>query len=300
MRRLDKELKTVKIKLATYCTVFQAEMVALHKAVQLATKVASPKVNLCSDSRSALDDIVSGRSLSPLVVQIRETLGSLSNHKEVRLYWIKAHVGHEGNERADQLAKEAAHDKKRKPDYDRCPVSKIKRLLRTDSIRRWEEEYGGGTTASTTRFFLPTVASALKAMRELIEIFSAGLAGFDSVKFTSNSTEVLKNIPVAHRMSELVEFSSDSQLKILGLHWSPSEDSFVFSVNVEQRKCTKRNILSTIARLWDVMGFVAPLKSLWKNNIDWDEKPPSNISSLWQQFEAELPLLKNLKMSRHV
>ncbi|CAK1543706.1 unnamed protein product [Leptosia nina] len=135
---------------------------------------------------------------------------------------------------------------------------------------------------------------------QLIEIFSAGLAGFDSVKFTSNSTEVLKNIPVAHRMSELVEFSSDSQLKILGLHWSPSEDSFVFSVNVEQRKCTKRNILSTIARLWDVMGFVAPLKSLWKNNIDWDEKPPSNISSLWQQFEAELPLLKNLKMSRHV
>ncbi|CAK1554338.1 unnamed protein product [Leptosia nina] len=167
LRRLDKELKTVKIKLATYCTVFQAEMVALHKAVQLATKVASPRVNLCSDSRSALDDIVSGRSLSPLVVQIRETLGSLSNHKEVRLYWIKAHVGHEGNERADQLAKEAAHDKKRKPDYDRCPVSKIKRLLRTDSIRRWEEEYGGGTTASTTRFFLPTVASALKAMREV-------------------------------------------------------------------------------------------------------------------------------------
>ncbi|CAK1545375.1 unnamed protein product [Leptosia nina] len=72
-----------------------------------------------------------------------------------------------GNERADQLAKEAAHDKKRKPDYDRCPVSKIKRLLRTDSIRRWEEEYGVGTTASTTRFFLPTVASALKAMREV-------------------------------------------------------------------------------------------------------------------------------------
>ncbi|CAK1546865.1 unnamed protein product [Leptosia nina] len=144
LRRLDRELKTVKIKLATYCTVFQAEMVALHKAIQMATKVISPKVNLCSDSRSALEDIVSGRSLNPLVVQTRKTLKDLSNYKEVRLFWIKAHVGHEGNERADQLAKEAATDRKRKPDFDKCPVSTIKRLLRADSVRRWEEEYDGG------------------------------------------------------------------------------------------------------------------------------------------------------------
>ncbi|CAK1541875.1 unnamed protein product [Leptosia nina] len=167
LRRLDKELKTVKIKLATYCTVFQAEMVALHKAIQLATKVISPKINLCSDSRSALEDIVSGRSLNPLVVQTRRTLRSLSKCKEVRLFWIKAHVGHEGNERADQLAKEAATDRKRKPDFDKCPVSTVKRLLRADSVRRWEEEYNGGTTASTTKIFLPTVATANKLIKKI-------------------------------------------------------------------------------------------------------------------------------------
>lgn len=151
-----------------------------------------------------------------------------------------------------------------------------------------------------------SVAQGIELSNQLIGLFAAG--GFDMVKFSSNSPEVLKSIPASHRISESVEFSPESQLKILGLHWVPSDDVFVFSVDIERRECTKRNILSTIARLWDLMGFVAPvtllakliLKSLWKNNIDWDEIPPSNIITLWQQFEAELPMLQSLKLNRHI
>ncbi|CAK1546868.1 unnamed protein product [Leptosia nina] len=66
--------KSVKIKLASYCSVFQAEMVALHRAFELAEKEKSPTINVCSDSRSALEDITSGRSLNPLTSQIRQTV----------------------------------------------------------------------------------------------------------------------------------------------------------------------------------------------------------------------------------
>lgn len=141
---------------------------------------------------------------------------------------------------------------------------------------------------------------------QLIKMFAAG--GFELVKFSSNSPEVMASIPANHRVSEGVEFSSSDQLKILGLHWLPAEDVFTFRVNLEPRECTKRNVLSVIARLWDLVGFIAPVtlsaklivKSLWNDNIDWDEMPPSHIIKLWQNFESELPLLQNIKLPRHV
>ncbi|XP_049868141.1 uncharacterized protein LOC126368289 [Pectinophora gossypiella] len=151
-----------------------------------------------------------------------------------------------------------------------------------------------------------SVAEGVELSNQLIDLFAAG--GFDLVKFSSNSPEVLESIPVSHRVSEAVEFSPESQLKILGLHWVPADDVFTFSVNTKLRVCTKRNILSTIARLWDLVGLVAPvillakliLKSLWQANVDWDGTPPPKIMSLWQQFEAELPFLESVRLPRHV
>lgn len=151
-----------------------------------------------------------------------------------------------------------------------------------------------------------SVSQGVEISNQLIELFAAG--GFDLVKFSSNSPGVMSNIPASHRVSEAVEFSPDSYLKILGLFWLPSEDVFTFSVDIEPRECTKRNILSTIARLWDLMGFIAPvtllskliIKSLWEDNVGWDEIPPPNVVSLWQTIESELPLFQNIKLPRHV
>lgn len=151
-----------------------------------------------------------------------------------------------------------------------------------------------------------STTKGVELSNQLIELFAAG--GFELVKFSSNSPEVMSNIPASHRVSEAIEFSPESHLKILGLLWLPAEDLFTFSVKVESRECTKRNILSTIARLWDLMGFVAPvtllskliIKSLWENNIGWDDIPPPNIVTLWQQIESELPLFQNLKLPRHI
>lgn len=151
-----------------------------------------------------------------------------------------------------------------------------------------------------------SVAKGVDLSNQLIDLFAAG--GFELVKFSSNSPEVMAGIPATHRVSEAVEFSPDSYLKILGLFWIPAEDVFTFSVNAEHRECTKRNILSTIARLWDLMGFVAPvtllskliIKSLWEDNIGWDDIPPPNIVSLWQTIESELPMFQNIKLPRHI
>lgn len=63
-----------------------------------------------------------------------------------------------------------------------------------------------------------------------------------------------------------------------------------------------------MARLWDVLGFVAPvilyakllIKQLWLSRVDWDEEPPKEIIDAWNQFCAELALLNQFKIPRYL
>ncbi|XP_045504364.1 uncharacterized protein LOC123701003 [Colias croceus] len=136
-----------------------AELLALQRAVDRACKSGVSKVGIFSDSRSALQAVTLG-SPHPLAVQTRAALRKAAlQRREVALFWIKAHAGLRGNERVDQLAKEAALGSKRKPDYDLCPVSFVKRILRQDTIGEWDRRYDVEETAGGTKLFFPSAAA---------------------------------------------------------------------------------------------------------------------------------------------
>lgn len=124
---------------------------------------------------------------------------------------------------------------------------------------------------------------AVKASQQLIDLFKSG--GFDLLKWSSNSNEVLSAIPESHRLTDPVALDKDESLKILGMQWLPASDLFTYTIQPSDRECTKRNILSTIARLWDIMGLVGPvivyakilIKEICILKLDWDERPPDNI-----------------------
>lgn len=156
-------------------------------------------------------------------------------------------------------------------------------------------------------FSLPSEREAVHASEQLIALFKG--AQWDLVKWNSNNRRVLDYIPDSHKVSTEVEFDKAVQHKILGLHWSTDDDAFFFKISPPAEvKCTKRSILSTVARLWDIMGFVAPtvvyakllIKELWLINLDWDDTPPLHIIKMWHQFCVELPALNNLRIPRHV
>ncbi|XP_052738158.1 uncharacterized protein LOC128198193 [Bicyclus anynana] len=144
----DKEIGKKKFLLATQCTVYQAELYALYQATEIAAKLKDTVINIYSDSRSSLETISNIHTYHPLAFEIRKTLTKLKlNNKIVKLFWIKAHVGVEGNERADQLAKEAALTKKTAPDYDACPCLFTRAASATDDCSR--RPFGGSQWGST-------------------------------------------------------------------------------------------------------------------------------------------------------
>jgi ribonuclease HI len=99
------------IYLGTIATVFQAEIFAIGQAAHhllMNTDIISgiSSVDIITDSKSALQALDTLCSTSKLVTDCMKTLDKLQSKVEVTIHWIKAHVGHEGNEKADILAKE--------------------------------------------------------------------------------------------------------------------------------------------------------------------------------------------------
>ena len=109
-------------------------------------------------------------------------------------------------------------------------------------------------------------------------------------KWLSNSIEVLKEIPIADRKSEVD--LDDEQLpsaKTLGVWWIAEQDMFTFEGNTpeEGMKYTKRNFLKRIATLFDPIGLLAPfiirakmlLQDMWTAVLTWDENMDEELTN---------------------
>ena len=129
-------------------------------------------------------------------------------------------------------------------------------------------------------------------------------AGMQLDKIGSNSSTI----------SEMASYEFGSHVniqgshKVLGLKWLLSEDCFSFDT-IEfptDLIITKRLILSTIARLFDPLGFLAPVimlakgifQDLWKLGLNWDSAVPPDIRRVFKIWLSELPLVSSLRIQR--
>ncbi|KAJ8910583.1 hypothetical protein NQ315_013552 [Exocentrus adspersus] len=107
---------------------------------------------------------------------------------------------------------------------------------------------------------VPSLAEAQNLYSELVGLFKAG--GFDLLKWCTNDCGVLWNqIPQNAWSLQKVEFNDNSDMhassKVLGLKWNDISDTFSFSINIPEQTNSKHKILSTVARIWDPLGFLA-------------------------------------------
>ena len=102
---------------------------------------------------------------------------------------------------------------------------------------------------------------------------------------------------------------------MLGLRWNTKEDCYYFdprgileAVEKGGKRLTKRAMLRFTARLFDPVGYLAPIiinvkalfQELWKMKLGWDEAVPEEALSTWYQFIDDLRELHNFKINRYL
>ena len=135
-----------------------------------------------------------------------------------------------------------------------------------------------------------------------------GKGKFQLRKWASNSDSLLRDIdPADHGLAIRKPLKEDESLKILGIFWTPIQDTYRFRIELlEKSVLTKRSVLSLIARLYDPLGWVSLvviiaksfMQKLWLKSLSWDEPLPSDLIKFWCSYYKDLPNLEQLSIPR--
>ena len=102
--------------------------------------------------------------------------------------------------------------------------------------------------------------------------------------------------------------------KILGVGWNNRTDSLSFKIKADvlktgsdqERKLTKRIILSSIARIYDPIGIAAAfiikakigMQRLWQLGYEWDEELPADVCNEWMKIFDQFEKLNEVSFHR--
>lgn len=160
----EKNLAEKRIKLGKNCSIFQAELIAIREALEhgIVMKTNDPEIGndlfLCSDSLSGLTALADRSSKNPIIHKIHFLIRkSLEIGLRWHFLWVKAHVGIQGNESADTLAKDAATSEDLELGYDSYPLSAIKRSAKEILLNEWNARYTQAKHGAITRRYFPSI-----------------------------------------------------------------------------------------------------------------------------------------------
>ena len=122
-------------------TVFQAEICAIKHCVEnIELLDTSNNLVIYSDSQAALYALESHKHKQHCVKECADALNSIGATKNVKLKYIKAHIGHVGNELADMLAKSGTSEVSKKV-VVAPPISWAKQQIENYSVNKWNSRW---------------------------------------------------------------------------------------------------------------------------------------------------------------
>lgn len=150
---------------------------------------------------------------------------------------------------------------------------------------------------------------AIQLRSDLVQMVDSG--GFALRKWASNSNTVLEQIPEDQREVQCpLELNVNETIKKLGIQWNAATDVFGFVSSLADAKepHTKRNTLSTIAKLFDPVGLVALvivvakifMRRLHGANLQWDDEVNGELLIDWKKYLTELPRIVDIKIPRWI
>ena len=188
----DIVLHQSKYRLHERCSNNQAEQVAILKALEhilnlQLTEDAEKIVLVNTDSKVTLATIQNRNKHYILIENIRKAIKRPEDQQwTVHFNWVKAHVGIEGYEMADRLAKKAATDDIGHLVYDMCynkiPISEIARQKAGKIIAKWQIKWDATTKGRATKEYFPNVTERLKMKLRLSPNLTAMLTAHGKTK----------------------------------------------------------------------------------------------------------------------
>ncbi|XP_064473912.1 uncharacterized protein LOC135388341 [Ornithodoros turicata] len=140
---------------------------------------------------------------------------------------------------------------------------------------------------------------------ETLQLF--GKASMKLQKWGSNS----------YAMREKFKSEPDAVLignttKVLGIPWNQEQDTLSLPLDFHRTSgeyngmTTKRQVLRSVAQIYDPLGFILPytvtgkmlLQEIWKHGLEWDAPLPDDIARKWGAWHNELQDLKDIEIPR--
>ena len=146
-----------------------------------------------SDSMSSLQALDSRKINSKTVLGASRALNKLASRaRRLTLCWIRAHVGHEGNECADKLAKDATT----LINLERLhlSISAQKESLRVKIYDQWKDRWENHPTCRQTKQFCPLPDAArgkrfLKLARSQLSLLVKLLTGHNNLSYHASKID---------------------------------------------------------------------------------------------------------------
>lgn len=129
------------------------------------------------------------------------------------------------------------------------------------------------------------------------ETTSTQICVFDAMPETERAS-VVKDVNLNYNEAPLQS--------VLGVKWNVETDAFSFNVSLSEKAATRRGILSTVASVYDPLGFFSPyilsgkqvLQEMCKQGIGWDELLPPELKPKWEAWLHDLKNLQNIQIPR--
>ncbi|UYV85154.1 hypothetical protein LAZ67_X004755, partial [Cordylochernes scorpioides] len=119
-----------------FCSVFRSELIAIYEALKSIRNTNYQDIWILTDSRSAIQHLSHTGELRDKVSRnIIGYLQKLSKTSKIHLQWIPSHVGIEGNEAADVLAKKGT--KEPLPQKNKLTFKEIETIAKTKINKNW-------------------------------------------------------------------------------------------------------------------------------------------------------------------
>ncbi|XP_055634159.1 uncharacterized protein LOC129774446 [Toxorhynchites rutilus septentrionalis] len=159
--------------------------------------------------------------------------------------------------------------------------------------------------------YLDSMDSEEEAIRRAKEVtFVHSRGGFIIRGWMSNSEKVLQKLgeSTSAEVKELSKEIGNFSERVLGVLWMPRVDAFTYSANfvTVPEWPTKRELLKTVMSLYDPLGFLSHftvhgkilIQDVWRSDVAWDDKIPSELKQRWDQWVALFPSLEKVRVPR--